>query len=249
MKTNWIIKNILWALVFVGGIILAVSIALAVYTRHGKEITVPDMVGLGIVEASSLAAASGVTLEVLDSVYVRGMERGAVFTQNPSAGSKVKNGRRVVLTINAVEPRRVSMPLLVGLSMRQAKSELASRGLTLGSLVYVPDMATNNVLGQSIGGVPVEAGASVFAGTRVDLKVGLSDADFSTYVPDVTGLKLQRAVDVIQESSLNVGRLVFSGAAPRSYADSLAAVVVSQRPGASDEFPIRKGEKITLYLE
>ena len=39
------------------------------------------------------------------------------------------------------------MPNLVGLSMRQAIAELQSRGLVLGKLVYVEDLATTNVLG------------------------------------------------------------------------------------------------------
>ena len=44
--------------------------------------------------------------------------------------------------------KKVSMPNLVGYSMRQAKAELNSRGLSLGKLIYVSDIATNNVLKQ-----------------------------------------------------------------------------------------------------
>ena len=53
------------------------------------------------------------------------MKRGAVFSQNPKPGSEVKKGRKVSLTINSVLPKKVTMPSLVGFSMRQAKAELS----------------------------------------------------------------------------------------------------------------------------
>ena len=81
-----------------------------------------------------------------------------------------------------------------------------------------------------------------------------------TFVPDLVGQQYQRAVDVLQESSLNVGRLVFD-ASVKDYADSTAAVVYSQNPGAYVPFvepvtmrdtlvanSLRRGSSVTLYL-
>lgn len=244
---NWIVKNILKAFAFVVGICLVASVVLAVYTRHNKEIVVPDFSGLSLDKASSIAVQAGVRLEVYDSAFVHGMAPGAVFSQNPSGGSMVKRGRRVLLTINAKCARMVSMPSLVGLSMRQARSELNSRSLALGRLIYVEDMATNNVLGQQIGGADVAPGTMIPSGTKVDLRLGLEAEDSRTFVPNVVGMRLQLAVESVQESSLNVGRLVFMGGV-RSYSDSLTSVVYDQKPCPSEE-AVPMGSAVTLYLK
>ena len=141
--SNWIVKNLLLAAALILVLVLGASVLLNIGTRHGKEITVPDFTNRSVDEALRTAASVGVRVEVTDSVYVRKMGRGLVFSQVPKAGGKVKEGRRIMLTINSKTPKKVSMPDLVGLSMRQAKAELVSRGLTLGKLRYTPDIATN----------------------------------------------------------------------------------------------------------
>ena len=48
---NWIVKNLLWALIMVVSIILLVNISLAVATRHGRTVTVPDVTNKTLNEA------------------------------------------------------------------------------------------------------------------------------------------------------------------------------------------------------
>ena len=48
------------------------------------------------------------------------------------------------------------MPSLTGFSLRQARTELASNGLNIGKLIYVNDMATDNVLAQQYMGEDIE---------------------------------------------------------------------------------------------
>lgn len=244
---NWIVKNLLRAVVLVVGLAIVVNIVLSIITQHGRELTVPDMTGLLFEECQEIAAATGITVEIADSVYVRRMKPGAVFSQLPKAGSKVKKGRRVLLTTNAVKAKTVSMPSLVGLSMRQAKSELNAKGLVLGKLIYVEDMATNNVLKQMYKGVSVDAGTQVESGSSINLVVGLNGEDGITFVPNVLGLKYQRAVDAIQENSLNVGRLYFDKTV-ETYADTLNALVYSQTPDASLSYTLTLGSQVGISL-
>ena len=243
---NWIVRNIIKAVIFVAVVVLAVNIGLGLITQHGKEITVPDFTNMSFREALETGQRAGVRVEVTDSVYVRRMQRGAVFTQNPVAGSRVKKGRRVLLTINAVVPRKVTMPSLVGYSMRQAKAELSSRGLYLGRLIYVSDIATNNVLRQLYRDHEIKPGTQVESGAAIDLVVGLNSEDSRTYAPNVVGLKYLRAVDEVHDNSLNVTKLNFDKAV-RDYTDSLNAVVYKQSP-ASVETPLTMGSGMTLWL-
>ena len=227
-KKFWFLKNIFGAVLF--------FVALAL----------PDMVGLSVREADRVADSTGVRIDVVDSIYVRGMAKGAVYKQNPAAGASVKKGRRIMLTINATVPKKVTMPNLVGYSMRQAKAELSSRGLNLGKLVYVDDIATNNVLKQQQRGRDVRPGSSVESGSDIDLVVGLNGSDNRTYVPNVRGMKYIRAVDVIHENSLNISSLIFDESV-RNYSDSINSVVYRQSPGASSA-PSLMGSSVSLYL-
>ena len=243
---NWIVRNILWAVVLFVALLLGTQFLLGKYTRHGKTVTVPDFTNMQPVDAAAIAVPMGLHLYVTDSVFVPRMDKGAVFSQIPRAGSKVKKDRKIRLTINALASKQVTMPNLVGLSMRQAKSELSSRGLFLGRLIYVSDMATNNVLKQMCRGSEIEPGRSVDSGTAIDLMVGLNDSDFRTVAPDVCGMRYQRAADVVKDYYLNVGSVRFDGSV-KSYSDSLNAIVYSQSPAAGGA-ALRMGEEVSLSL-
>lgn len=245
--SNWIVKNLFLALISIAALVLLVNIILGVITQHGKEISVPDFTNMSFAEARETAQHAGVKVEVIDSVYVKRMQRGAVFVQNPVAGSMVKKGRRILLTINAVIPQKITMPSLMGYSMRQAKAELSSRGLTLGRLIYVSDMATNNVLKQLYQNQEIKPGASIESGSAIDLVVGLNSEDNRTYAPDVVGMKFLRAVDAVHDHSLNVTRLFFDSNV-KDYTDSLNAVVYRQSPASSD-IPLTMGTGVSLYLK
>lgn len=243
---NWIIRNLVGAVVFFIALAVVANILLAIFTHHNRVITVPDMTGLSLDEAQQLADTSLVRIDVIDSIYVRGMAKGAVYKQNPAAGSEVKTGRRILLTINAVIPKKVTMPNLVGYSLRQAKAELSTRGLMLGKLNYVNDIATNNVLEQKLRGRNIAPGSSVESGSTIDLVLGLDGMDNRTYIPRVLGMKYSRAVDVIHENSLNVGRLVFDESV-KDWRDSLNSVVYRQNPPAS-QAPTLMGSDVSIYL-
>ena len=243
--SNWIVRNILLAVVFVAAVVLLASVLLSAVTQHGREIVVPDFTNMTWQEARKAASDAHVKILVTDSVYVKRLKPGAVYLQTPKAGEHVKRGRRIRLTTNTTVPKEVVMPALVGFSMRQAKAELVRNGLVLGRLIYVRDIATNNVLRQQRGGVDIKAGTRVASGTTINLVVGLSPNDNMTYVPKLIGKQYLHAVDLIQEGSLNVGALHFDETV-KSYADSVSAVVYQQRPSGSDK--VRMGSEVTMSL-
>lgn len=244
---NWFLKNIIGIVIFLAVVLLGSSIFLGIITRHNSSVTVPDLSNLTYSEARRTAAQSGLRVEVEDSVYVRRMTRGAVFSQHPKPGAEVKKGRRIALTLNAMSAKKVSMPSLVGCSMRQAKAEILSKGLTMGKLIYQPDLATNNVMRQLCRGKDIAPGRQIDAGSVIDLVLGLNVNDGRTYVPNVKGLSFQRASDIIKDNSLNVADMKFARGT-KTYADSLACVVYKQspEPGSSS---VPMGTEIVIYLQ
>ena len=242
---NWIFRNLLMAVAAVAVLVTLVSILLSVGTQHGKEIEVPDFTNMTWSEANKAASDHGVRVILADSVYVKRLKPGVVYLQTPEAGAHVKRGRRIRLTTNTLVPKEVEMPSLVGYSMRQAKAELARHGLTLGRLIYVRDIATNSVLRQQRGGVDIKPGTILASGTTINLVVGLNPSDNMTYVPKLVGKQYLPAVDLVLESSLNVGKLHFDETV-KTYADSVSAFVYQQRPAASEM--MRMGTEVTLSL-
>lgn len=244
---HWIVRNLIAAAVIVVVLVVGAMIFLNVATKHNQELIVPDLSNLSVSEADSVAVASGMRVEVVDSVFVKRMRKGAVYRQTPAAGSKVKDGRRISLTINALNAKKVTMPNLIGYSMRQAMAELQSRGLVLGKLIYVQDMATNNVLRQLRGNREIDPGTQIESESVIDLVVGLNSTDSRTTVPDVLGLRNISAVDAVHSSSLNIRRLRFDSTV-KDYDDSLAALVYRQVPEPTDSLYARKGDEVTLFL-
>ena len=244
---NWIVRNLLTAFLIAAVLIVGAMIFLNIATKHNQELIVPDFTNMTVAEAEVAATQAGMRVEVTDSVFAKRMKKGAVRDQNPAPGSKVKDGSRISLTINALNAKKVTMPNLVGLSMRQALAELQSRGLVLGKFIYVEDMATNNVLRQLKGNREIAPGKMIETDTEIDLVLGLNpETDAETYVPDVVGKRYMSAVDAVHKQSLNIKTLRFDDSV-KDYDDSLNAVVYKQSPEAS-KLPVSLGNDVSLYL-
>ena len=83
---NWIVRNLLAALVVVVLLIVGAIIFLNVVTKHNQELIVPDLSNLTVEEARAVAEQEQMRIDVTDSVFVRRMKRGAVYRQNPVPG-------------------------------------------------------------------------------------------------------------------------------------------------------------------
>lgn len=245
-RAIWFLRNLLWAIILIFALLLLSQFILGRFTRHNREFEVPDFYGMQLDSARQVARRARVRLDVTDSVYMDRVARGAVFFQNPEAGAKVKRGRRVLITINATQTKQVEMPSLVGLSLRAAKTEILAKGLRPGTLSYLPDMATNNVLQQRIAGRTVEAGVPVDAGSKVDLVLGVHPDENVTYIPALAGHTAEMAREMVFDHSLNLVSISYD-ASVKTAEDSLAAVVYSQSPAAlGGTFPL--GTKVAVYL-
>ena len=243
---KWIWNNLIGAAVFLVVVFLGAGILLNVITRHGKTVQAPDLTNLSVAEAETVAKDAGVTVKVVDSVFVKRLGAGLVYRQIPAAGSTVKRGRSLFLTINSVVPRKVVMPNLYGYSVTEAMAELQNRGLNLGKLNYVRDIATNNVLAWKCEGKELAAGDLVVSGSTIDLTVGNSGEN-TTSVPKIIGMKYVTAIDAIHSHFLNIGKVNVDPDI-RTYADSMNAVVYKQgsTPGARQNLGANVSFNLTL---
>ncbi len=247
IKHKWIVGNLIGAAVFVGLLAAAASFGLSAITHHGESVSAPDFTNMTLSQAQEAAQQAGVNVKVTDSVFVKRLQGGVVYRQQPKPGATVKPGRSIFLTVNSIVPRKVVFPNLYGYSLTEARAELRNRGLNTGRLNYVKDIATNNVLSVSCDGITVEAGDLVVSGSTIDLTVGVNKDDNQTLVPNLTGKKYIQAVDLLHDRGLNMGKVRFDDDI-RSYADSVNAVVWKQSdaPGTSKSLGSDIGLRLTL---
>ncbi len=208
-------KPILWNLTLIVSLLvtlLVVSyVALSVGTRHGMRLKVPDFTGLSLVDAEYYASQRGLKLIINDSLYVPAYPGGMVLEQLPKGGVKVKEGRKIYITINSFAQKRVPLPYVAGRSLRQAKNMLEGAGFEIASLEYVDDIATNYVLEQYLGQEQVTEQSQIMTekGSGVTLKVGMSAEQTTTTVPRLIGRKLFEAKGKLWEQGLNVGQITY----------------------------------------
>jgi len=179
------------------------------YTRHGDIYIVPDFKGKTLEQITEEGYGDYFVFQVIDSVYDDIKPRGSVFMQNPAAGSKVKQGRRMYFTIVASMPEMVIMPNLKNLSLRQALVTLDLNGLKTGKLEYVDYFARNAVIDQMVNEEPVEPGTELRRGALVDLVVGRGDMKVYVSVPFIIGKTKKEALHDLHYASLNLGNEIY----------------------------------------
>lgn len=149
---------------------------------HGREVTMPNLVGKSITEANSMLHSRGLVLRVADRVYSE-LPINVVVRQTPPAGllMKVSQQAHVVLSLGQ---RQLQIPLLEGNSLRASRIELLRAGLQVGevSAISMPDQPADAVVIQT-----PRPGAGA-ATPRVDVLVSLGAREISYVMPHLVGL-------------------------------------------------------------
>ncbi len=162
-----------------GFVILWLSMVwLGYWTRHGDTISVPSVRSMPFDKAVGSLSQQGLVGIVSDSVYDNRTAPGTVIEQNPKAGTVVKEGREVFLTINAFSPKMVTLPALTDISLRQARSIL--EGLDIVNIVErrVPSDFKDLVVGVRYKGARLMPGARVPVNASIELEVGEGMPEF-----------------------------------------------------------------------
>lgn len=217
------------------------------FTNHGESIAVPDLRGLSLEEITQVLEEKNLRFEVTDSVYLTDKKKGTVVDQNPPPDFKVKDNRKIFLTMNAIMPERVQVPELVGVSLRQATAYLETFGLKVGKLSYIPDIGKNVVLKQTYRGKLIKTGTLVEKGKAIDLVLGLGETNEKTSVPRIIGMSISEATTKLSEFSLNIGAIV-SDESVKTEKDSLFAKIFKQFPMPMPNSEISLGSGIDIWI-
>lgn len=142
-------------------------------THHGQEITVPDLTKLSAEQAEEKLHAIDLDYIILDTVDFRSeFPKLTIVEQEPKAGAKVKEGRKIYLKINASKFTMVSVPDLIEKTYRQAVPTLQAVGLMEGTITYKPYLGKDMVLEMRMDGKKIKAGDKVLKSSKIDLVLG-----------------------------------------------------------------------------
>ncbi|GAB4051643.1 PASTA domain-containing protein [Spirosoma foliorum] len=212
-------------------------------TNHGQTITVPDVTKLSFDEMQNLLEDRDLRYEVSDCTFVAGAQPLTVIQQYPRANAKVKEGRKIYVTLVKRVAPMVAMPQLESLTFRSAELNLQSLGLAIGERIYVPDVAKNAVLRQLYNGKQIAPGTPVPKGAKIDLEIGDGLGSTMFEIPNVVGLPLDEAEAAIRGSNLKVGTKISVDDPEKE-----VGTVVKQRPEARSGERIRVGETMDLWI-
>lgn len=234
------------AILTVSIILTASFFSINLYTHHGEAISVPDFSGLSFDQAQRMAENKDLKVEISDSVHFQDKEKGTIVSQVPEPNAKVKSARTIYLIINGIEPEKLKMPDLTGISVRQATADAELFGLKIGKLTYVPDISTT-VLEQKFKGKPITPNTLIIKGSTIDLVVGKGESNEKTFVPNVIGLTYTEAEQKLSSLSLNVGVSMYDKTVLTS-ADTSKSRIWKQFPRSGKETEIKLGSYIDIWL-
>ena len=244
---HYIVKNVLILMLASFFILYGTLVALRHYTNHGESIPVPDVRGLLLSEAANVLQAQNMRWHMSDSVYANSYRPGEVVNQNPEPNSRVKRNRNIFLIINALAPERVSMPNVVGISTRQAKSILEQHGLIIERFTPIPHMYENLVLRQLYRGQEISRGTEIIKGSEIELVIGRGLSSERILVPNVIGNTYIEARDNLTKYFLNFGVIDYDNTVVTS-ADSVRAFIYQQRPAVSPNAMLQLGSSVDVWL-
>lgn len=245
LKSKTFRNQIMLAVAVVVVLVVGLVQYLKFYTNHGQEIEVPDLKDLRVDQIQAVLEEHDFTYVVVDSTYIRGKQPDLVYDQDPKAGSKVKEGRTIYVSITSSNTPKVKLPNLIDLSLRKATIDLRNIGLEVGQLIMRPDIANNVVLEMNLAGRKVMPGKEVPRGTTIDLVIGIYNVDSLVAIPNLVGLTIEEARFYLSETALYLGRINYAG----TIADTTKALVVRQFPVAEEDEMINTMSFVDIWVE
>jgi len=191
-RLEWVSRMALLVFILASAAFLSAITAMRI-AIHGRETTMPNLVGKNVAEANGMLVSKGLILRVADHVYSE-LPINVVVRQSPPPGMlmKVSQQAHVVLSLGQ---RQLQIPLLEGNSLRASRIVLLRSGLQVGevSSVSMPDEAVDTVVLQT-----PKPGAGA-ATPRIDFLVSAGPKEPAFVMPHLVGMnevEAQHRLDV-----------------------------------------------------
>ena len=185
--------------------IIAEYLVMPVYTRQNQNRVMIDIKNRSLDDAIKVLESENYRYEVSDTLYTNKFQLGTIVDQYPQPNTRVKSGRTVRLKISQPE-KSVAIPNLIGQSRRSAELELNQMGLLIDTVYteYNPEYPNGTIAWQY-----PKAGDRRKKGMGIQITVSKGMPPNFFQVPNLIGLSINQAKDLIFKSRLKVGKISY----------------------------------------
>jgi eukaryotic-like serine/threonine-protein kinase len=202
---HWkVLVNILLAAVVFVGLVWLTFRWLELHTNHGKEIPVPNVINKSVHQAIEILDDTGLDYEVDSGKFDPKFRPFQVLQIYPSPGSRVKDGRTIILKVNPRTYAQVSVPDVLDRYKGLAFRQLEQVGLKVGDTIYEPSIQRDAILRMTFNGTALKPGTLLPRFSTIGVVIGAGPKRNIT-VPNLVGMTVQEAKAIIQENLFEVG--------------------------------------------
>jgi serine/threonine-protein kinase len=174
------------------------------FAIQGREVDMPNLVGKSSSDAMAILRGRGLHLKIVDRVY-SDLPANAVVRQTPPADEhmKISQDAHVVLSLG---PQNVTIPALMGESIRVARIQLLQAGLQIGEVTSypAPSILSDGVLQQS------PPSGTRAASPRVDLLVADPAPQPAFIMPWLVGMSLPDADRLLSSAGMKLSKATYT---------------------------------------
>ncbi|MCL5005292.1 MAG: PASTA domain-containing protein [Acidobacteria bacterium] len=217
----------LFRLFFLFAILVTVAVVSAIttirLTVHGRQEILPNLVGLPVAQAQKAVDGLGLNLKVEDKLFSTKVPAGSIVSQMPTGGTHMKPLQDVHVLVSLGAPQ-VTVPDVIGRSLRVAQITAIQRGLNIGDVaaLYWPQTQPNDIVAQN-----PPPSATDLQSPAVNFLVSLGERPPAYLCPSFQGKPLAIVEAELQQAGFQnpkATRVPSSGAA--------RGVILSQQPPA-----------------
>lgn len=202
---HWkVLVNVLLAAVVFTGLLWLTFRWLEIHTNHGKEIAVPNVMNKSVHDAIKILDDSGLEYEVDSFKYDPKYRPFQVLQIYPSPGSRVKDGRTIIMKVNPRTYAQVSVPDILDRYKGLAFRQLEQVGLKIGDTIFEPSIQRDAVIRMMYNGATLKPGSLLPRFTTIDLVIGAGPKR-NIAVPNLVGLTVQEAKAIIAQNLFEFG--------------------------------------------
>ena len=173
MYSGVFFKNIFYISCLTILVVFIVFFGLGFVTQHNKYVKVPELFGLNISKAIETLKNKSLNIKILDSAkFNPNYPPSTVLEQFPNPNNEVKKGRKIYLTLNPVGYKKMKVPNVIQITLRNAETLLNAVGFEVGELIYKDNIGKDMVLEIRHEGEKIEPGHALQQRKKIDLVLG-----------------------------------------------------------------------------
>lgn len=202
---HWkVFVNLIGAVALFVGLVWLTFRWLEFHTNHGDEIPVPSVVNMTVQQAIQVLDDQGLEYEVDSFKFDPKFRPYQVLQIFPSPGSRVKDGRTIVLKVNPKTYAPVTIPDILDGYKGLAFRKLERLDLKVGDTIYEPNIQKDAVIRMMYNGAEIKPGAKVPMFSTIDLVIGTGPKR-NVSVPNLVGMTVSQAKILIAQNLFEVG--------------------------------------------